>query len=187
MFRFKLLPILIVMIAALPALAEDHLIDVSYWNWGESLQMSKDGSNQDSNANFSAVGFEYEFSSGPKNRGWSASLAGLIGQATGGDANGDIIYVASYQKFFGAAAKVNWFWRIEKRIYLEFGPVLLFRPFTWPTSGDGISAESGSMFNYGASASLRIRVSRDIDFCQSIGALLVRSNSLWSAGLGYRF
>lgn len=169
------------------AWAEDNLVNVSYWNWGEVFQISKDGITQDSNSNFSAVGLEYEYSSGLKSTGWNASAALLMGQATGGDANGNLIYIASYQRFLGTALKANWFWRIEKRIYLEMGPLLLFRSFQWPTSEDGMSAQSGAPLNYGASLNLRIRLGKNIDFCQSFGTLLVKGSSLWSAGFGFRF
>lgn len=182
--------ILIVMVGlffATIARAEDHLVNFSYWNWGESFQMQKDDLTQDSNSNFSALGLEYEYSSGLRNSGWNASAALLFGQATGGDANGNIIYIASYQRFFGAAAKVNWFWRIERRVYLEAGPLVLFRSFQWPSSPDGITASSGSNVNFGGALSLRLRMSRNFDFCQSLGTLLSKGGTLWSAGFGYRF
>lgn len=175
------------MLAAGGARADDHLLNFSYWNWGEAFQMQKDDLVQDSHSNFSALGLEYEYSSGLKSRGWNASAALLLGQATGGDANGNIIYIASYQRFFGAAAKVNWFWRIERRVYLEAGPLILFRSFQWPSSADGISADSGATVNFGGSLNLRIRVSRRLDFCQSLGTLLAKGGTMWSAGVGYRF
>lgn len=189
MFRFRrhLLVASLLMLSSPLAQAEDHLINFSYWNWGEVFQMQKDDIVQDSNSNFSALGLEYEYSSGLKSQGWNASAALLVGQATGGDANGNIIYIASYQRFVGAAAKVNWFWRIERRIYLEAGGLALFRSFQWPSSTDGITATSGAAANFGVAANLRIRMSRSLDFCQSFGTLLVKGSSLWSAGLGYRF
>lgn len=186
MFRFNLL-LLTTLLLCSPAYADDHLVNFSYWNWGEAFQMKKDDLVQDSNSNFSALGLEYEYSSGLKSRGWNAAAALLLGQATGGDANGNIIYIASYQRFFGAAAKVNWFWRVERRVYLEAGPLLLFRSFQWPSSADGISADSGSTVNFGASLNLRIRMNRRLDFCQSLGTLLSKGGTMWSAGLGYRF
>jgi len=186
-YRFKCLCLIAVFFLLPKAWADDHLVNLSYWNWGEAFQMSRDGVDQDSNSNFSALGLEYEYSSGLKSRGWNAAAALLFGQATGGDANGNIIYIASYQRFFGAAAKINWFWRIEKRIYLELGPLLLVRSFQWPSSSDGITATSGATFNYGGSLNLRIRMSRHLDFCQSFGTLLVKGSSIWSTGFGYRF
>lgn len=169
------------------ASADDHLVNLSYWNWGEAFQMTKDGVSQDSNSNFSALGLEYEYSSGLKSTGWTASGSLLMGQATGGDANGNIVYIASYQRFVGAAAKLSWFWRVEQRAYLEMGPLLLFRSFQWPSSADGITANSGAAFNYGAALNLRVRLTKNLDFCQSFGTLLVKGSSLWSAGFGYRF
>lgn len=169
-----------------PVRAADKIASFSFWNWGEELQMQKNGVTEDSNSNFSAMGLEYEYSSGLKNRGWNAAAALLLGQATGGDANGNIVYIASYQQFFGAAAKLNYFWRIERRIYLDVGPILLFRQFTWPES-DGTTASSGATFNYGPSATLRIRLSKHLDFSQTIGGLLVKGSTLYATGLGYRF
>lgn len=171
----------------LTARAEQKLVNLSYWNWGEEFQMSRDEVTQSANSNFSALGLEYEFSPTLRTRGWNMSAALLVGQATGGDANGSLIYIASYQPFAGVALKMNWYWRIERRIYLEMGPLALYRSYKWPTSSDGISAVSGSDFNVGGTLSLRIRLSPSLDFCQSFGTLLLKGSSIWSAGLGYRF
>lgn len=169
------------------ARSEQTLMNLSYWNWGEEFQMSREDVTQSANSNFSALGIEYEFSPTLRTRGWNMSAALLVGQATGGDANGSLIYIASYQPFWGVAAKMNWYWRIERRIYLEMGPLALYRAYKWPTSSDGISAVSGSDFNVGGALSLRIRLSPSLDFCQSFGTLLLKGSSIWSAGLGYRF
>lgn len=187
MSRFKLGLAVITFLISTIARAENHLVNLSYWNWSEQFTISKDNVLQGSYANFSAGGLEYEFSSGLNSNGWNVAPAVLLGQATGGDASGDIIYVASYQKFFGAALKATWFWRLEKRIYIEAGGLALYRQLNWPSSGDGIEGSSGATFNYGVTTNLRIRLTRSLDFCQSFGALLVKGSSIWSAGIGYRF
>ncbi|ODS51041.1 MAG: hypothetical protein ABS42_00555 [Bdellovibrio sp. SCN 50-8] len=187
MSHYSVLIALLVLFGSHSVRAEKHLVNLSYWNWAEEFQMSKGETVQKANSNFSALGLEYEFSSGLASQGWNLAPALLIGQATGGNATGDLVYVASYQKFVGASLKATWFWRFERRVYLEAGVLAIYRPLSWPVSDDGISGESGTAANMGLVTNLRVRLTPSLDFCQSLGVIGNRGRTLWSAGFGYRF
>lgn len=169
-----------------PAQAENQLLSLSYWNWAENMVIQSSTSKEDSLANFSGFGVEYEFTTSKKLTGWNWALGIIQGQATGGNKSGNLVYFASYQPYTAFTLRMTRFTRLYPRVYFEAGPLILARSFQWP-SGDSLSATSGSSLNYGATFDLRFRLAPQFDFCQSIGFLASQASTLWGLGFGYRF
>jgi len=162
------------------------MVNLSYYNWAEVMEIQSAASKLESRANFGGLGVEFEFTRSKKNSGWNFAAAYISGQATGGTKAGALVYFASYQKFNAFTFKATRFTRLYPRVYLEIGPLLMYRPFVWPTDA-GLAATSGSSFNYGLTLDLRLRLAPRVDFCQSIGTLLTKASTIWSLGFGYRF
>lgn len=184
MSRFRLISALVLFLASAPAGAA--LVNLSYWNWAEAMKISKGAEKLDAPANFAGIGVEYEVVPEKSNVGWAYAAALVNGTASGGSKTGPPVYFASYQRFNAVALKLNRFMRLYQRVYLEFGPMVMYRPFAWPTDGEA-TAESGSQFNFGASLNLRMRLAPRFDFCQSVGTLATNASTVWSLGFGFRF
>jgi len=184
MYRFSL-SLLVLFIIPLKTLAqENRLLSFSYYNWSERMTINDGvGNSIDAPSNLAAVGIQFDYLSSLKNSGWLYSAALLTGSGTGGLSSS---YLASYQPFFGLMGSAAYFFKVEKRVYLELGPMLLFRTLKWPDAS-GNSAVSGSDINFGATANLRVRLFKNLDYCQSIGTLLSKASTIWSLGFGYRF
>lgn len=165
---------------------ETKLLSFSYYNWAERMKMSGNGLEADAPVNLAGVGLQFDYLTTNKNRGWLYSAAILSGSGTGGSTQTNPAYLASYQPFFGLMGSAAYFFRVEKRVYLEIGPMLLYRSLKWPDSAGNV-ATSGSDINGGVTANLRVRLFRNLDYCQSMGTLLVKASTIWSLGLGYRF
>lgn len=182
----KLFVFLSILFVATAAQAESHFVNLSYWNWAEEMQVQSSTLSEDAIANFGGVGLEYEYSTSGKLSGWNVGTGLISGQATGGSKTGSLVYFASYQRFLAVTAKVTRFTRLYQRVYFEAGPLVMYRPFAWPT-GDGLKATSGSSINYGLTFDLRLRLAPSVDFCQSLGFLVSRASTIWGLGFGYRF
>jgi hypothetical protein len=168
------------------AAAGDTLINFSYWNWNEKLTLSNATTEVETPANIATLGVQFERILSKGTSGGKYSVTGLFGQGSGGQTSGTPTYFASFQPTYGLMAETSYFSRVGKRIYLEGGVFLLYRSLKWPTAND-VSGSSGASLNYGGIGNLRIRLSKNIDYCQSLGFLLVKANTIWSVGLGYRF
>lgn len=165
---------------------ETKLLSFNYYNWAERMKMTGNNLEADAPVNVAGVGIQFDYLTSNKNRGWLYSAAILTGSGTGGSTATNPAYLASYQPFFGVMGSTAYFFRMERRVYLEVGPMLLYRSLKWPESAGNI-ATSGSDINAGVTANLRIRLFRNLDYCQSIGTLFVKASTIWSLGLGYRF
>lgn len=185
MSRFSVF-LLLLLVGSVSYGQETMLLSFSYYNWGERMKMEGNGLEADAPANLAGVGLQFDYLTTNKNKGWLYSGALLTGSGTGGSSSTNPAYVASYQPFFGVMGSAAYFFRVEKRVYLEIGPMLLYRSLKWPESAGNV-AKSGSDINAGLTANLRIRMFRNLDYCQSIGTLFARANTIWSLGLGYRF
>lgn len=165
---------------------DTRLFGLHYVNWAEEMLIGGGGFEQKAPANLAGLAIQYEDLLTTRDSGWKYSVAFLTGNATGGSTTGSPPYLASFQSFIGFSAGFAYFTRVEKRIYLELGPMVIYRNLNWP-SVDGITATSGSQTNYGMQANLRVRMLRNLDYCQSIGTLMSKASTIWSFGLGYRF
>lgn len=186
MWRFNFIVVVLLGLAAPSAFAQRSLVHLGYWNWTDVITVTDGIDSVSAAANFSGYGLQYEYQFGGGDRGWKASATGLFGQATGGQPSGTLSYIASYQSFFGAAADATYYWRIEPRVYLEIGPEVIYRKVAWPTQGE-MTAKNKAPISPGLLFKLRFRLSRALDFCQSVGAIPDTGSTVWSTGLGYRF
>lgn len=183
MFRSSLILLMILFTSLSSFAQENRLLSFSYYNWGEQMTINSGGVESAAPANLAGIGIQFDYLLSMKNQGWLASMAFLTGSATGG-ASGN--YLASYQPFFGLMGSMAYFFKVEKRVYLELAPVILYRSLKWPEAS-GNTAASGSDLNLGFNANLRIRLFKNLDYCQSIGTLLSKATTIWSLGFGYRF
>jgi hypothetical protein len=165
-----------------------NLISFSYLNWSERLQLSKADSSVDTPANFAAIGIQYERILTRLQKGWKYSGTLFFGQGSGGRADilSPIPYFASYRPTFGFIGEYGYFTRIGKRLYLEASPILLYRQMQWPEA-NGVSTVSAPEINLGITFNLRARITKRLDYCQSIGTLFFKASAIWSIGLGYRY
>lgn len=186
MFRFNGFLFSVLLLASGLAHAETRLLSFSYYNWSERMSISGGGLENDAPANISSLGVQMDFLTTNKDSGWLYSAAILTGTGTGGSTSGTPAYFASYQPFFGLMGSGGYFFRVEKRVYLELGGLMLYRSLKWPDAA-GNTSKSGADLNFGATANIRIRLFRNLDYCQSIGTLLSKASTIWSLGLGYRF
>jgi hypothetical protein len=184
MFRFSSLLVLILSIPWICNAQENRLLSFSYYNWAERMTISDGAGNSvEAPSNLAAVGVQFDYLASLKNSGWLYSVALLTGSGTGGLSSS---YLASYQPFFGLMGSAAYFFKVEKRVYLELGPLFLYRSLKWPEAA-GNAAVSGSDANFGMTANLRVRLFKNLDYCQSIGTLLTKATTIWSLGFGYRF
>ncbi len=185
MCRFNFV-FLVILFSGIQAAAQDNkLLSFSYYNWSENMTVNSGGSQIPAPANLAAVGVQFDYMASNTSRGWVFTTALLTGSGTGGS-TANTGYLASYQPFFGVIGSAAYFFKVEKRVYLELGPMILYRSLKWPEAA-GITAASGADANFGMTANLRVRLFRNLDYCQSIGTLLSKATTIWSLGFGYRF
>lgn len=162
------------------------VIGISYWNWAERMEITQGGTTNKAPSNFAGFGLRYDRLLTTAVSGFKTGIVLISGQATGGQKAGQIIYLSSYNNFVGTAIDFSYFVKLQNRIYIDLGPSVLYRKIQWPKQ-EGIEAKSGADVNLGLTIQMRARLTKNLDFHQSLGTLATNATTIWSVGLGYRF
>ncbi len=159
--------------------------NLSYFSWSEKLSLTQATLSDYSLADFNGInlGMETEMFEGNFGNRIMGSL--LIGQASAGNALTQIKYISSYQPFWGVSILYHWAFRNSERSLVSLGPIAIYRNITWPESNH-ISVKSGSEFNLGYSADMKLRLFKHWEMITSFGSLLIDASTFWSVGFGYK-
>lgn len=164
----------------------EWMTGISYLRWNEPLRLQKSTLLDTDTANFTGMNLNLERRVVYANWGWSTEVNFGAGRANGGGNSSSITYTANNQKWtsFGAGAKA--FYRLTPQVSLGAAMPLVLRNITWSSPDGIVEATSGQNINLGLLFDLVLRVDRNIDFYQEIGALNSQGSTMWRLGLNFR-
>lgn len=163
-------------------------IALSFVSWGESVRLTQGALTDRAHANLlgNSILLEWEHYFQPR-LGWILRGSYLFGVADVGGTQSQITYQQSNESWWGAESSVRLGYRLSKWIIGTTGPMGLYRELALPDSPAGVSATSGSTFNVGWTADLRMRLINSIEVREEIGFLLFAADTYWTLGAGYKF
>lgn len=167
---------------------DSYLLGLSYLQWSEQMSLQSGGVVAQDVANFSGYQLSFESEISSSNFGASMGLCLGQGKAAGGGNSSTISYQSGRQSWMSYGAFARVYQKLTGRIYLGLRAPLFSRKVQWPSSGVGMSAESGKGLNAGLLLELNIRVTKKLDFFQAVGPFSSADGAtLLLAGLAYRF
>ncbi|MGZ6479969.1 MAG: hypothetical protein ACXWQE_11745 [Bdellovibrionales bacterium] len=165
----------------------DWFVSVSYLRWNEELRLQKNTLLDTGTSNFTGMSLNFERRKVYKNWGWSGEASMGAGRANGGGNSALIPYGANNQKWTSFGVGMKGFYRLSPLVSLGASIPLLMRNITW-TSPDGVTLiRGGENLNLGLLLDIFLRLDRNLEFYQEIGALNAQGSTLWRFGLNYRF
>lgn len=178
--------------AAAPLLEEnaptrtEWLMGASYLRWNERLRLQRNALLDTDTANFSGLNLNVEYQILYRRWGMGTGFSFGGGRANGGGNSTVVAYTRNNEAWtsFGAMAKV--FYRWAPRVSFAVTMPLILRQISW-LSPDGVTeANSGQNINLGVLLGIGIRLNKNLDFVQELGALNTQGSTLWRVGLQVR-
>ena len=161
-------------------------LSFSYVSWKEQVTLSGPTGTDSAYANFygNSFGYEHETYLKPTN-GTLYGFDFMFGRASVGGSQVNVPYQEGSVGWLGIDFSYRYVHRLTNQIAMSVGPLLLARQAKLPA--DDVDVSSGSQYNIGAIADLRLRLSKPLEIHQMIGTLYMKASTIWSFGLGYKF
>ncbi len=161
-------------------------IALSYISWTELVDFTSASNADRGFANFYGNALSYEVAPYIRHSGMNYQVDLLFGQANVGGSQTVLTYQESYKKFLGAMAQARFAYRLDTKITISAGPLVLFRQVSIPDA-NGVTPTVGATPNFGAIGVVGARLGKNWELRQSFGTLAFKASTIWSLGLGYKY
>lgn len=161
-------------------------IALSYISWTELVDFTSATNTDRGFANFYGNALSYEVAPYVRHSGMNYQVDFLFGQANVGGSQTVLTYQESYKKFLGVMAQARFAYRLDTKITMSAGPLVMFRQVSVPDV-NGVTPTVGAMTNFGVTGVVGARLGKNWELRQSFGTLAFKASTIWSLGLGYKY
>lgn len=163
---------------------------LSYTSWKESVGLSNASATDSTSIDFYgfAWGGRWEHSLKPR-QGFELETQLMYGQAGMGQGKAGLITTSLSRRitWWGMSFFGRYAYKLSNIVTMAVGPMGLHRQVSIPGDSSGVQSSTNAEDNFGLSATIRVRLTKELEMEQSLASLTNQNTTLWAFGLGYRF